>query len=217
MILFIFLLLITAVGIDSLNRELKSTVRRSGKKQAIDPRKVPTDEVIQATFFTLTDPLAKVWYAIMATFGVRNHEAIKCDLSPLWRGESFIYVFEETKTGAREAWALYPEWIDRFNLRTPPPDFPIPLNADNRKLGGMVTKKLKGEGIPFDPYDLRHAWARRSIDFELDPRLSANSLGHSLEVHFKTYVRWITFQATQRAYARILQDPNRPQPPEISE
>ena len=35
--------------------------------------------------------------------------------------------------------------------------------------------------------DLRHAWGIRSIHADLDPRKAAKSMGHSIEMHFRTY------------------------------
>ena len=35
--------------------------------------------------------------------------------------------------------------------------------------------------------DLRHAWGIRSIHADLDPRKAAKSMGHSIEMHYRTY------------------------------
>ena len=40
-------------------------------------------------------------------------------------------------------------------------------------------------------YDLRHAWAVRSIHKGLNASLAAKTLGHSLAVHHSTYHRWL--------------------------
>jgi integrase len=40
-------------------------------------------------------------------------------------------------------------------------------------------------------YDLRHAWAVRSIRVGLNASLAAKCMGHSLAVHHSTYHRWL--------------------------
>jgi hypothetical protein len=45
--------------------------------------------------------------------------------------------------------------------------------------------------VPFQPYDLRHAWAVRAISNpQISPSLAAKSLGHSLMVHTTLYQRY---------------------------
>jgi len=40
-------------------------------------------------------------------------------------------------------------------------------------------------------YDLRHAWAIRSISRNLNASLAAKCMGHDIAVHHRTYHRWI--------------------------
>jgi len=42
-----------------------------------------------------------------------------------------------------------------------------------------------------DLYDFRHAWALRSIRKNLNASLAAKTMGHSLDVHHRTYHRWL--------------------------
>jgi integrase len=212
MILMVCFLFIIFAAFGGLNKKMNAVIKAAKRTLGESSRYIPTDAEIQDVFFTLKKEETKSQYAIMATFAVRNHEAIKADLSPLYKGEYYINIPDDTKTGKRQAWALYPEWVDLFNLRKTT-SFSYDLSQDNDVLGAIVTKNFNDENVPFDPYDLRHAWARRSIDFKLDPRLSAKSMGHDLEEHFRTYNQWFTFQATQTAYNRILNDSDRPKPP----
>jgi integrase len=73
----------------------------------------------------------------------------------------------------------------------------------NRKLGSEVSKAFKRFRIPFKPYDLRHSWARRSIDCEMDPRKAADSLGHKLDTHYKTYNKHFKEKDALRAYNNL--------------
>ena len=43
----------------------------------------------------------------------------------------------------------------------------------------------------FQNYDLRHAWALRAINFQINTNISAKLMGHSEETHIKHYERWI--------------------------
>lgn len=52
-------------------------------------------------------------------------------------------------------------------------------------------------------YDLRHAWAVRSIRKNLNASLAAKTMGHSLDVHHRTYHRWLD-QADVAAVAASL-------------
>ena len=39
-------------------------------------------------------------------------------------------------------------------------------------------------------FDLRHCWAIRSIRRNLNASLAAKTMGHPLDVHHRTYLRW---------------------------
>lgn len=206
-VLLLFMIF-TTVG--SIGRKLEAAVRKYEPK----PRDLPSDLFIVTTFLTIKDPALRRMFAIMAVFGLRNHEVLTADLSPLLHGEHYIIVQEDTKTGAREAWALYPEWIELFGLLEEHEPFVLPKNPTRTALGTMVTKAFTAGEIPFNAYNLRHAWARRSVG-SLDARHAAISMGHSLIEHYKTYNRWFTFLDMQRAYQKYLDDPKRIHSPEI--
>jgi integrase len=63
------------------------------------------------------------------------------------------------------------------------------------------------------PYNLRHAWAVRTIEFDIPVELAAQQMGHSVLVHNDTYHAWISDGVHQRAFDRALQRPDRPLPP----
>jgi integrase len=53
-----------------------------------------------------------------------------------------------------------------------------------------VGKRFQSYGLPFVPYDLRHAHAiRGSVVFQLPVAVMAELMGHSPELHFSTYDR----------------------------
>ena len=55
----------------------------------------------------------------------------------------------------------------------------------------------------FTTYDLRHAWAVRSIRTGLPMTLCARAMGHSVQVHEGQYHRWLTADALRSALAAL--------------
>lgn len=193
---------------ERISRKLKAA---AGKYEPL-PRDLPSDSLIQQTILSIPDKPTQTLLALQAALGARNHEVLLADCTPLALGEHFVHILGG-KTGPREAWVLHPEWIEMFGLRELEPHGIKTEGVEHSVLGAIITNKAKKFKIPFNPYDLRHCWARRSIEWGLDPRISAASLGHSLDEHYKTYNKWFTHKDTKIAYKRILQDANRPKPP----
>ncbi|MGD1897043.1 MAG: site-specific integrase [Phormidesmis sp.] len=168
-------------------------------------RQLPTDEEIISAYDQIPNAQWQFVFGIMATYGLRNHEVFFSDYAMLANGdeEGAIEVLESTKTGLHDVWPFHPEWIDTFNLR----DIRLPkINTDLDKttlqlIGQQVSKQFKRYKIPFSPYDLRHAWAVRTIGVGLPDTVSARMMGHSVAVHNRTYHRWIT-RRDQRAAVR---------------
>jgi len=180
----------------------------------LKPRELPDDESILKSYNLIPNPQWRFVYGIMATFGLRNHEVFFCDYNALStppatqlrNQQATITVQESTKTGSHEVWAFRPEWIDTFNLRAV--NLP-PLNTDLtkttlQKIGQQVTRQFQRYHIPFSPYNLRHAWAVRTIHFGLPDAIAAQMMGHSMAIHTQTYHRWISRRDQQQAVDRTL-------------
>lgn len=165
-------------------------------------RRLPPDSEIMAVFEQIPNPAWQFVYGILATYGLRNHEVFFCDYSALVHGHSaVIEVLAMTKTGSHSVWPFYPEWIDRFQLRQVKlPDLQTDLNQTTlRRIGQQVNHQFRRYKIPFSPYDLRHAWAVRTIHFGLPDTVAARMMGHSVTIHTRTYHRWITYRDQQQA------------------
>ncbi len=166
-------------------------------------RDLPTDEEILAVYDLIPNDGWKFVYGVMATYGLRNHEVFFCDYSLLKTGgaSDSITVLDTTKTGEHEVWPFNPDWIDKFDLR----NVRMPkVNTDLDKttlqrIGQQVTRQFKRYEIPFSPYDLRHAWAVRTIHVGLPDTVSAKMMGHSVAIHTRTYHKWITRRDQQAA------------------
>ena len=168
----------------------------------VQPRDIPTDELIQEWFHLIPTPSWQWAYGILATYGIRPSELafLNFDSMP-------ILEIMAGKTGDRRVYPIFPEWVEMFDLVNPKqPNVQKPGNAANRQFW-----KYK---VPFAPYDLRHAWAIRSMEFGLPIELAAQQMGHSMAIHSETYHRWISDRHHARAYETIMLRPDRPRPPQ---
>ena len=188
-----------------------SKLRGKYNSNRVATRDLPDDEAIARHREKISNPAWRWVYGMMATYGLRNHEVFFVDLSKF----PVVQVLEKTKTGSREVWPCYPEWAEQWNLQNKilPP---VNLDRSNQKIGHSVTEYLSPK-LPFVPYDLRHAWAIRTLLYHWPVELSARQMGHSLEIHVRSYQRWITGQQIQAIYELLVNRPDRPKPPVISE
>ncbi len=215
----------TALGAfaEFLNLELPNDLREfwgnygTGRTQ---PRRLPTDEEILTNFSKIPNPAWQFVYGVMATYGLRNHEVFFCDYSSLTSGdpEAAIAVLETTKTGEHAVWPFYPDWVEQFNLR----DIRLPpLNTDLtqttlQRVGQQVSTQFRRYQIPFSPYDLRHAWAVRTIHMGLPDTVAARMMGHSVAIHNRTYHRWMTHRDQQKAVRAVLDSRSAQFSPELN-
>lgn len=171
-------------------------------------RTLPSDDDILAAYQQIPNPAWRFVYGVMATYGLRNHEVFFCDYAELQAGnaDGMIEVLEATKTGSHQVWPFPPDWVNQFDLRHP--QLP-PLNTDLhqttlQRIGQQVSLQFKRYQLPFSPYDLRHAWAVRTILFGLPDTVAARMMGHSVAIHTRTYHRWITRRDQQQAVETAL-------------
>lgn len=166
-------------------------------------RQLPTDEQILHWFHHIPNPAWQFVYGMMAVYGLRNHEVFFCDYSPLTadNSEAVIEVLATTKTGTHDVWPFPPHWVDEFGLREINlPDIETNLEKTTlQRIGQQVTLQFRRYGVPFAPYDLRHAWAVRTILMGLPDTVAARMMGHSVAIHNRTYHRWITRRDQQKA------------------
>ena len=184
-----------------LPTDLKSFWGNYGNSQT-QLRDLPSDEQIVAVYDSLKNPRWQYVYGMMATYGLRNHEVFFCDRTS---GPEII-IHETTKTGRHEVWPFYPEWVDRFKLTNGElPRINTDLNTTTlQRVGQQVTTQFRRYKIPFSPYDLRHAWAVRTILMGLPDAVAAKMMGHSVQVHNRTYHRWMTHRDQQAAVQAAL-------------
>ncbi|WP_416671582.1 site-specific integrase [Egbenema bharatensis] len=178
----------------------------------VDPRTLPTDREVAEWFYKVPNPQWRYVYGLLATFGLRNHEAFFLDTEPLKRGKFWVEV-QSSKSCKHLVWAFYPEWVEQFGLRDG--QLPPGESGSHAAYGHRVTNQFSRYEVPFSPYDLRHRWAVRTLEFGLPDSHAAKQMGHSVTVHEKIYHHWITAETHQRAFDVLMLRGDRPQPPPV--
>ena len=176
-------------------------------------RQLPSD----AEILTLVDRIPnegwRLAYGLMATYGLRNHEVFFSDCSALTPGgDRVIRVLPTSKTGEHQVWPFQPGWVDHFGLerlgrdrRALPPVRTDLGRTTLQQVGRRVAEQFRRYDLPITPYDLRHAWAVRTIHVGLPDTVAARMMGHSVGIHTRTYHHWITRRDQQQAVDAALQ------------
>ena len=194
-----------------LPKEWKVMARGYGLNKA-SFRDLPSDNLIEDLWKKIPNQSWQYVFGLMATYGLRNHEVFFCDLTSLQdNGDKIIRVLPTTKTGEHQVWPFHPKWVDYFGLYNLGKD-PTLLPKINRDLksttlqyvGKKITDQFKRYNLKIKPYDLRHAWAVRTILYDLPDSVAARMMGHSVNVHTQTYHHWITKRDQQKAVNNAL-------------
>lgn len=175
----------------------------------VNPRNVPNDETIAKIGLQIPNENWRYAYGLMATYGIRN-----CEVFLLDKTDFPILTVGKSKHGdTRLVYPLFPEWVDLFRLK----DGILPncQGKTNSDLGNRVCKAFERYKIPFTAYNLRHAWARRSLEFGMDITIASEMMGHSVTVHSRIYHAWLSQDVFQNAYDKLIANPDRPKPPSL--
>jgi integrase len=176
----------------------------------VSPRSLPTDEQIAQWRDKIANPGWQWIYGMCAAYGLRPHEVFHVDMLdfPIAR------VSDETKTGERFIYPLYPEWVESWNLKEIAlPNLVSIEDSPNAKLGTKVSGFFYDFKIPFPPYNLRHCYARRCFEFGFTPDFGAKLMGHSVTTHCKTYRAWIDEATYWKVYETLINRVGRPPAP----
>ncbi|NJM19840.1 MAG: integrase [Richelia sp. RM1_1_1] len=176
----------------------------------VSPRSLPTDEQIAQWRDKITSPGWQWIYGMCAAYGLRPHEAFHVDMLDFPTAR----VSDETKTGERFIYPLYPEWSQNWNLKEIVlPNLKSIEDSSNAKLGTKVSGFFYDSKIPFPPYNLRHCYARRCFEFGFTPDFGAKLMGHSVTTHCKTYRAWIDEATYLKVYETLIHRRGRPPAP----
>lgn len=160
-------------------------------------RVLPSDEAVLQLVERVREHERWGWAtAALVVYGCRPAEVFS--LQPASDGTARVLSIK--RKGKLPAWrtalALPPDWVTRLELARvqKPWGCDSPAAYDSVLAKELVEKWGKwlgrqGEGMQL--YDVRHAWAVRSIRLGLNASLAAKTMGHSLAVHHSTYHRWL--------------------------
>ena len=165
-------------------------------------RELPEDNLIEEWRQKITNPPWQWAYGILAVYGLRPHELFHLDLKRLSQGEEGLRVLEG-KTGARLVYPFPLDWWERWELWKV--NLPSITANCNSHFGNRVNQFFRRNEIPFHAYDLRHAYAVRTMQMGLNLTLAAQQLGHSVTIHTEIYHRWVSEKVHQEAFEKLLQ------------
>lgn len=166
----------------------------------VDPKIIPSDDDIQNTIDNIKNTQWRYIFALMATYGLRDHEAFHCTIEDR-DGVLVANIPNNTKTGHHIAYPHKAEWAERWlrGKHSPPK---ITVRA-NEQYGGYAATQWRQIKAPGTPYSLRHAYAIRCHFAGVPVAVAANWMGHSPEMHLKTYQRWISEKVSREAWEQI--------------
>lgn len=169
---------------------------------SVAPRVIPTEEQIEDYWRSLKNPAWKWVYGVIAAYGLRPHEAFFLDLAQVREKRPDLRVLEG-KTGPRTAYPFPPRWTTKFSLYRPKLPMVVTENRSHEAIGHSATAYFGEIGCPHKLYDLRHAYAIRMIDLGVRTTYAARYMGHSEEVHQKTYRRWLEERDAASEWQRV--------------
>ncbi len=183
-------------GLDQLD-ELRSATQYKPER-----RELPTDEELLKLLLELPPDHHWSWPTwALVTFGCRPSEVFS--LRPAGDGTAQVLTIKVKNQ--------LPEWRTALAIpvgqKEPPADHRSWLvmkpgeydSATAKRLTGAWGKWISARAPGMQLYDLRHAWAIRSIMRNINPSLAAKCMGHSLAVHHSTYHR----ELSQRDVAAV--------------
>lgn len=164
-------------------------LERGYSSKSVTPRDLPSDAEIVAARSKMKTP-GWLWvYDVMAVYGLRPHEVFRLGIERLREDPALLEVLDG-KTGRRLVFPILADFWE-FDAKTVQlPGVEI-KGKNNNQLGMKVSQEFREAGIEFPPYNLRHAYARRGYEQGFPPEFLARSMGHSYDVHTKSYKAWI--------------------------
>lgn len=178
----------------------------------VEHRDLPSDEEIVRRYYSIPNKSWRWVYGMMACYGLRNHEIFYINLDSLAKAPGILEIEDGGKTGARSVFPCYPEWWLEWELW----DIKLPSvsGKNNRELGHSVTKAF-GRYKVNPAYNLRHAWAVRSMLFGMDVAMASAQMGHSVDLHCSLYHKWISRDQQMKAFQILMERSNRPTAPKL--
>lgn len=159
--------------------------------KSVQPRALPTDEEILETYQLIPNPAWRNVYALMAVYGLRNHEVFRCSFEQLQAEIPILEISHNSKTGERVAYPCpSPIWHGVIEVCDLLPNLRDIETKPNNDLGEKIGQYFRKVGVTAKigkSYNLRHCYARRCFEQGWPLELAARSMGHDVTVHHRTY------------------------------
>ena len=166
--------------------------------RSVKPRDLPSDELILEWRDRIPNDRWRDLFIRIVVYGLRPSEAMFCSIEE----GSAIATVTAGKTGSRQCLPLRPEWYEEWGVAGG--KMPSISGKHNRDLSDRIGKAFRRYEIPFRPYDLRHAYARRALEMGVSTTIAAQSMGHDTQTHQRIYRRWIQTDTFERIYSQML-------------
>lgn len=171
-------------------------------------RNIPPDHHILYYYDKIKIPYWKWFYAVLATYGLRPHEAAEVEINE----KHYAVIQDDTKTGYHIAPPVEREWVKRMNvldINRPPKPKGTMWKAEFTHIANQYFTRPRGRYrtndafLPFGLYDLRHAYAVRLFRRGIPSEAGAKFMGHSERTHTTTYRRWADAADTEALCQRL--------------
>ena len=149
-------------------------------------RDIPSDEELLQIWGSIKDPRWKGVHGMSMAFGTRPSELLSAEFE-----DDVINLMTYKTKGKpylRESWSLPDEWIKELNLREMHKPTCNRLNIARQFSDYMDRNNLKHWPL----YNLRHAYAIRSLVKGIEISMAARLMGHTESTHRKHYQLWIS-------------------------
>lgn len=170
----------------------------------LQPRDIPSDTELLGYVEQIAQPHWRWMYSMLLTYGLRPHEIAHCSLRP-----DGVLDIAAGKTGERESWPCPEEWVERLQLHKVHRPTQSASTLAKAAADALTSARSNGRGgkrkpvLPFGLYTLRHAYAIRLLHFGISSDIGARLMGHSTEIHNRTYRRWLNKQHMSELRQRV--------------
>ena len=147
-------------------------------------RDIPSDDELLAIWRSIKDPRWKWVHGMSMAFGTRPSELLSVEFED---DVINVMTYKAKIPYLREAWALPDEWVEELNLREIYKPTCHRLNVARQYSDYMDRNKLKHWPL----YNLRHAYAIRSLVQGIEISTASRLMGHTESTHKKHYHLWI--------------------------
>lgn len=175
---------INEAGIPCNISRLSSTYELS----EVDPESLPPDEKFIEDAYWVKKNHAD-WYHLycyLLLYGLRNTELQVMDYDRYPN----VFIRKSKNSKQRYVMPFKLEWVDLLKI-----DNQIRLPTVNRTtrygFSHAVTTFFRESGLSYTPLMMRHRFARCMAEHKVDPFIASMMMGHSLQVHQTTYMKFV--------------------------